>query len=344
MVFAMQTRTLTRLTRRADSINIWWDTIWKVGTVVSSLWLLFGLILRAFAPIAEHGWAAVVLAGIAATLALLLLLSLAFLIFARAWRYFRPFASVPIAATAMPARLGEVGNDHIVEMIGRLDQFANAQREHLVSELQRKDNQIAELAKSITKLDQQINEPETAFEKGGSRFRIIDAKLTTLTSMIQEINSRYDRKREGELNRSINILLSYSVYMMNLDFLSYFIELSPFSRNELKPPEDMDRAYRERLDGFVRKVEQNIANTRWYASIKAAAEKATLDAERLIRETKDEDIPESVNRWDFRDNMISQLRCLRVLEVLQFQKNELKDELRGYRDMLIQQLKAHEQG
>ncbi len=103
----MQTRTLTRLTRRADSINIWWDTIWKVGTVVSSLWLLFGLILRAFAPIAEHGLAAVVLAGIAATLALLLLLSLAFLIFARAWRYFRPFASVPIAATAMPARLGD---------------------------------------------------------------------------------------------------------------------------------------------------------------------------------------------------------------------------------------------
>lgn len=102
-------------TRRADYVGIWWTLIGPGGVLVTA----FSAIVGFFEPIAQHGWAAVVLAGCAAAGASVLVASAGMI----GWRYFNPLPSA--RSSPIPNSIsGSLSDEQINHMIDvRLDEF-----------------------------------------------------------------------------------------------------------------------------------------------------------------------------------------------------------------------------
>lgn len=134
-------------TRRADYIGIWWTLLGPGGVLVTIFTTLFGF----FEPIAQYGWAAVVLSGFACAGIAVLILSAGMV----AWRYFNPITKEPQSTPDESALAGDAGlsEPEIASLVdARLHEFlATKLRAEFITNAQHHayDEKVADLADKV---------------------------------------------------------------------------------------------------------------------------------------------------------------------------------------------------
>jgi hypothetical protein len=169
----------THIDLSINRIGYWW-TVFGPGGVLA---VVMSALFSALAPIAQYGWAAIVLAGIAAASGVILVASAALV----AWRYFRPLSvdRKSDKEKGLPPKPGSGVTDNLIDRVDA------AERE--IIEIR------AELTASNAKLEQAERELATNEQIRTELVRKTshnDGGLAALISMFEQLKSLVESNRK----------------------------------------------------------------------------------------------------------------------------------------------------
>jgi hypothetical protein len=171
----------TTITDKLDRAGIWWGIFGPNGLVLALGTALFSAVISAFEPIADFGWAAVVLAAVFASALLLLLLACGAAVAAWAWRKFKPLANETLPSPEQT--LGTLpDDDELRPGIGELE-----------ADIQRIDATIREIA-----------EDRKAIISDYQLMSGVEAKLTERLEAIEAGARDYTKGRSDALQERLD--------------------------------------------------------------------------------------------------------------------------------------------